>query len=371
MSKVRHVKELILLSVFLIASFGVGVVSFISSNRQAKNTTSTFASSNKLADVSLESYCKDGYYKIPGEPDKCSRAPGCGGSSYDSLNTKSKMPNPQSCTTNPNACGGAPPLCCYEMARTGDYTKCIGYWERLWCPQQLCDEAKQNGASDSQCDGNCQCSHAFGHYCGSNVQIMSASQRLGLASAPATSTPIPPTQIPTSTPIPTKVLSQNTPPTIAIATPTTIPTQVMEESHPSPPLQQPSPTTADTFVFDFQNNNESGNINDAPNTQAQQNNNLSNRPPSQNNEKQDQNTNSNSNSSIAFSPPQIEIKTPKEVLRETFNPTTVEKLNTTTAKPLAVAKTSFVTIKSYDQKLENTVENWVFKARISIMKFFQ
>src|SRR5689334_2157515 len=60
-------------------------------------------------EISLEPYCKDGYYSIPGEPAKCSRAPNCGGYDYDELNTKDKMPNPQSCTTNPDACGGKPP----------------------------------------------------------------------------------------------------------------------------------------------------------------------------------------------------------------------------------------------------------------------
>ena len=171
------------------------------------------AFAQNLADVPLDpQYCDEEYYSIPGEPARCSRAPEACGNGYDQVNTQSLMPDPQDCTSNPNACGGKPPLCCYEMARTGDFTKCVGYWERLWCPQVLCDQAKANGASDSQCGGSCQCSHAFTSYCGDNVQIIPMSQRIAGITAPA-NTPTPTT--------PAGATATPTTPAGATATPTT------------------------------------------------------------------------------------------------------------------------------------------------------
>ncbi len=144
-------------------------------------------------DISLEPYCKNGYYEIPGEP-ICSRAPYCGGYGYDELNVSSKTPPHQSCVGDqaPNGhtgCAGYVPLCCYEVARTGDFTKCIGYWERLWCAKSQCDTARTKGASDSQCGGNCQCGHAHKSYCGENAQPVALSVRLGNNTATPTSQP--------------------------------------------------------------------------------------------------------------------------------------------------------------------------------------
>lgn len=146
--------------------------------------------------TSLEPYCIDGYYKIPTESAVCSRAPNCGGYGYDELNTQDKMPNPQTCMGDGDSqrqekgCAGYVPLCCYEMARTGDYTKCIGYWERLWCTKSQCDVAASNGASGSQCGGNCgDCGHAFRTYCGENKTEIPLITRLGSGNSQVTPTP--------------------------------------------------------------------------------------------------------------------------------------------------------------------------------------
>jgi len=248
----RNRKNIKILISFILFSLAILLTSLAINSYQI--STKSRASGT---DISLEPYCKDGYYSIPGEPAKCSRAPNCGGYNYDDLNTESKMPNPQSCTTDPHACGGYPPLCCYEMARTGDYTKCIGYWERLWCPEQLCAEARQNGASDEQCGGSCQCSHAFEHYCGNDVQIVSLAQRLGVTGAAtptSTSTPIPdatatptvqagtPTNTPTTQPGTTNTPT-STPTNIPINTPTNTPTNTYT---PVPPTNTPTSTPTHT-----------------------------------------------------------------------------------------------------------------------------
>ena len=162
-------------------------------------------------EISLEPYCKNGYYEIPNEQ-ICSQAPGCGGYDYDSLNNSSKMPNAQQCMGDgasgraQKGCAGYVPLCCYEVARTGDFTKCIGYWERLWCTKSQCNTAKSRGASDSQCGGSCQCGHAFDTYCGAKDPVP-LSQRLqgGGGGSNPTPTSVAPTatpgQNPTSAPV--------------------------------------------------------------------------------------------------------------------------------------------------------------------------
>src|SRR3989344_5756899 len=105
------------------------------------STSFLFLAKPISAETSLEPYCKNGYYEIPGEQ-ICSRAPYCGGYGYDELNTDSKTPNQQSCMGDgpggreDKGCAGYVPACCYEVARTGQFTKCIGYWERLWCAPQ-------------------------------------------------------------------------------------------------------------------------------------------------------------------------------------------------------------------------------------------
>jgi hypothetical protein len=192
--------------------------------------------------ISLEPYCKDGYYQIPGEK-KCSRAPGCGGYSYDDLNKENLMPNPQDCVDksmvegnppNTNTPSGYFPLCCYEMERTGDFTKCIGYWERLWCAVSQCDNAVKNGASDSQC-GGCQCAHATKGYGHENVQPVPLEVRLHLTGNPTNTPTNPPS---TSTPTITVTSSPTT-----TTTPTPTVTGALPASSPTPSTTAPTPSS--------------------------------------------------------------------------------------------------------------------------------
>lgn len=131
------------------------------------------------------------YYRFPGELENCSRAPlsktpDTRGptADYDRLNTKKYMPNAQSCMGNGTegrkykSCAGLVPYCCYMMAATGDYTKCIGYWERLWCTEAQCNTAKDRGATDSQCDGECRCGATFKTDCGSSIPPVPLLKRL-------------------------------------------------------------------------------------------------------------------------------------------------------------------------------------------------
>jgi hypothetical protein len=165
-------------------------------------------------------YCggeSNDYYVIPGE-DICSRAPNACGNGYDELNTEEKMPNAQACMGDGEAgraekgCAGYVPACCYEMARTGDYTKCIGYWERLWCTSSQCATAESNGATDSQCGGDCLCSHASFDYCG-DISPVPLESRLGTGVTPTVTLTITPTSSisPTISPTGASVSPTNTP----------------------------------------------------------------------------------------------------------------------------------------------------------------
>lgn len=184
-----------------------------------------FISISRVFAQSLEQYCENGYYKIPNEP-VCSRAPKCGGVSFEQAE-KLPFPDPQACMGDGKACNGWIPLCCYEMARTGDFLKCTGYWERLWCTLLQCDIARQNGASDSQCpDGNCHCGHAFKHYCEDKQPPVPLEDRLAgkynYGEKIDLEKPTP-TFIPTHTPLPTN-------------TPVLIPTRI-----PLPTIKKPLP----------------------------------------------------------------------------------------------------------------------------------
>ncbi len=207
---------------------------------------------------SLEQYCKDGYYKLDNEP-VCSRAPNCGGRGYDDVYSL-PMPDPQKCMAeNEAGCRGWVPLCCYEVARTGDFTKCTGYWERLWCAPVQCATARSRGASDAQCGGDCRCGSAFNNYCGDTPPVplqdrLSAKYPYGSETSTAnlnpTATPTPPpalftpTPFPTFTPIPTRNITYPTPsPTVFEPTPTQIYKPSINE-----PYLSPSPT-AGRFSF--------------------------------------------------------------------------------------------------------------------------
>jgi hypothetical protein len=179
-----------------------------------------FFSFSVFALVDLEPYCRDGYYKIPNE-DICSRAPNCGGKGYDEV-ANLPAPNPQACmgtdaTRKQKGCAGYVPLCCYQMALKGNFTYCVGYWERLWCSPDLCEKARQNGASDKNCGGSCNCGHAFKSWCGPGKTSIPIEQRLGIQPTPTLTL----TPSSTPTPTPTNILFPTTFPT---ATPTNIPT---------------------------------------------------------------------------------------------------------------------------------------------------
>jgi hypothetical protein len=103
------------------------------------------------------------------------------------------------------------------MALKGNFTYCVGYWERLWCSPDLCEKARQNGASDKNCGGSCNCGHAFKSWCGTGKTSIPIEQRLGIQPTPTLTL----TPSSTPTPTPTNILFPTTFPT---ATPTNIPT---------------------------------------------------------------------------------------------------------------------------------------------------
>lgn len=124
------------------------------------------------AQTSLQNYCKDGYYQIQGEK-KCSRAPKCGGKTYDELNKAEFMPNNNDCLDEghgmiigdppaSSAFYGYVPLCCYEMVRLKDPEMCIGYWERLWCHPDQCSQIDNAHGCGG---GGCNCGHAMKTWC--------------------------------------------------------------------------------------------------------------------------------------------------------------------------------------------------------------
>lgn len=365
MSQQRHVREIILLILFLVASFGVGVISFISSNQQVTNTTSAQAATN------WDSLCRDGVYYVKNPNGSgeigCGRAPNCDDTSYGDTAGIAWDGKNGACWVGSGACGpackGFVPLCCYKMAESGNAEDCA-FPERKYCRQ---DQCKKQTA-----DANC--GSGINDYCvkrdkcladRDDVPIISLEDRVagrktpsGGNQTPPTNTPVPPTDPPTQQPQNTPTQQPNNPTVPAQATPTpqsnsgitpvTIPPTQTQAN------RQPTPT--DTFVFDFGDNDETGNFEDNPQVPPQQNNN---------------NTTNNSDGPLAFSLPQIELKSPKQVLRETVDRPAVEKLNQATEKPLSLAKDSFVTIRTYDKKLEDTVEGWLFKIRVSLTQFFK
>lgn len=222
--------------------------------------------------ISLEGYCQEGWYRIPGEKD-CSRAPGCGPPPYDNYDWVAQnvpMPNPNDCVDvsmvqgnppNTNVPAGYFPLCCYEMERTGDFTKCVGYWERLWCSVSQCENARLNGASDAQCGGSCQCAHATNGWGHGSVQPVSMEVRLGGQAPPqtptasatpfATATGVPPTS--TATPNPTNTTAPTASPTssptvtpTASPTPTRTPTATPTQTRTPTPTRTATPTSTAT-----------------------------------------------------------------------------------------------------------------------------
>jgi len=320
-------KKLIIVIFFGIVSFmAVGTSSFIQRQRNISNS--------EASSISLEQYCHDGFYVIPGE-DICSRAPNCGGFGYDELNNADKMPNPQKCMGDGasgregKGCAGYVPACCYEVARTGDFTKCIGYWERLWCTKSQCDEARSNGATDSQCGGSCQCSHAHATYCGEGALPIPIAQRLG-------------SNVPSNTQAPQ-------------ATPTTKPQDTIAPRPPTATLKpnQPTPTTGSKPTLTPISTNQPT----QPRPQETRYIEPSYIPPA---------TNIPIPTNTPYQFPTIEIKSPKELAREVINPENIQKLNKGTEKTLNAPKEGLEIVKQADQKLEHTANSWIERIRIFI-----
>ncbi|MDA1317186.1 MAG: hypothetical protein O3B87_04135 [bacterium] len=339
--KISSKLQLTVLIIFIL--FAAGLVVYTS--RTTSNTTTSTSTYAASSDISLVGYCSSGYYQIPTESKICSRAPGCGGYNYDTLNTDSWRFGMTGGSESHNACmgdgpdratggcAGYVPLCCYEMARTGDYTKCIGYWERLWCAKSQCNEAASKGASDSQCGGSCNCGNAFGSYCG-DKPVVPLAQRLGI-------------QQPTNSPQPTNTprpASTNTP----VPTNTSVPQAPTHTTAPNQPTNTPVPSNTP--------------VPNAPTSTP---------PPQQ----VPQATVPPADQPIGINPQ--EPAPSREPLNIDIIPElpskqeVVANLNSTTAKPLAVVNTSYEAVVSVDQQLELVAESWIFKLRVAILKLFQ
>lgn len=198
---------------------------------------------------SLEPYCAEGWYRIPGEK-QCSRSPKCGGPPYDSYAWVAQnvpMANYNDCLDegkgmllgdppDSSAFYGYVPLCCYEMARLQDPEMCVGNWERLWCHPQQCAQIN----NDTGCDGGpCLCGNAIRTWCNeSECNLLSPvplSTRLNLVADPPTNTPSPNTPTRTSTPSPSLTTTRSSP--TLTPPPSTTPSTTPSLTPTSPPLQ--------------------------------------------------------------------------------------------------------------------------------------
>lgn len=189
------------------------------------STSFLFIAKSTFAEISLEPYCKDGYYQIPYESfpreNKCSRAPECGGKSYDEVE---RLPYDYNYCLGDGKAGrsarvytGLVPLCCYEVARTGDSTKCV-WTERYYCHQSQCDKVQGDKRN---------CGYSLYTWLGmdglpaSTVPYIPIEQRFGSTAPQPTATPTnrpsgpTPTTPAGSTPTPTHQAGNPTPqPTI-------------------------------------------------------------------------------------------------------------------------------------------------------------
>lgn len=255
----------------------IPLVSDISSKQTTSESTPQKVSAPADGMMSLEPYCKnsdgeyDGYYHEPGDSMLCSRAPWCGplytkllngesagdpsdsnGYDYDTINTDAYKPNSGACADRGGAQGtyvnqGLYPLCCYEISRTGNAQKCIGYFERKYCHPTQCSQIIRN-------DADCA---AFGYTSAQCAIIKNMNQEIGRSdfacgdalvgwghdtSQIATPVPLsaryPGTQAGTATP------------TIAQASPTPIPTTTASQppTATQTPTATPSPSATSTPV---------------------------------------------------------------------------------------------------------------------------
>lgn len=362
MSTKRHVKEILLLSVFLIAS--ISVISTGVLIQQNQNTTNTEASSYCKCDDNDKCY-----------PDGCSRKPKTSDNKfdegrYDSVCGDSGLDPGYRMSDGliQHFCSEQQPSCCFDIYKYKDDRLCC-FQERWTCHPSLCKGASGNG----DCGKYWGLPSGWDAYgCvkkdsnGDKVPYWGLPPGLpGESNSTPTSTPKPPTSAPpTATKIPTPTKQTQTPQNTAV------PTQPQGNNNDGQsntsgltrfPVASPTSTaiqptrSGNSFALDFQD--DSNNPNSQDNSQ-------NNQP----NDTADQNQPASNSNQDNFEMPQIALKSPKQVLQEAITVERIEQVNKATEKPLSVAKTSFVTIKSYDQKLENTIESWLFKIRVTIQK---
>jgi len=218
----------------------------------SKSTATKVAANN----ISLEPYCTNGYYQIPGEK-KCSRAPNCGGYSYADLDKPELIPDYNECLgenkgvvigdpPNTGVFSGYAPLCCYEMERTGNPEKCINQWERLWCYPIQCTAINNS----TGCGGaSCMCGNAIKDWCATrtcNPVALDIRLRLSptLSLTPtATGNPLTPSETP---PISMTPMLSITPTNTPSITPTLTPTQTPTLTATQTPTKTPTSTPTKT-----------------------------------------------------------------------------------------------------------------------------
>ncbi|PJE63958.1 hypothetical protein COU89_00420 [Candidatus Roizmanbacteria bacterium CG10_big_fil_rev_8_21_14_0_10_45_7] len=150
------------------------------------------------AEVNLSNYCKDGWYNLPGFENNCSRAPQCGGVSYEETENMSYDWN--RCLGDGKdgrggkACAGIIPACCYALEKTGNALMC-NWPERGYCHPTQCEKIQGNRQN---CGSPIKtwCLSIDGH---DSIPYISLEQRMGLPPTQPTSTTAP-TQSPVATP---------------------------------------------------------------------------------------------------------------------------------------------------------------------------
>lgn len=352
--RTREYKRLIILLIFGLTAAAILALTYYITN--VRQTTAAQAADN------FDQYCNNGVYYIPkdGKQISCGRAPNCGGTDFDSADALPFRDNAECwvedyyggnrCLAH---CAGNIPLCCYRLEQTGDPMACP--WpERGFCLSSQCN--KIDLTKDVICGGgkpsDCNCGDPIGTYCAGEcgvakeqIPYIPLSQRLNGTSTLPTDTPIPPTA--TSTPPP-----QNTPTPSHTPIPTQPGGQAGQPTSPPNATWTPVPTWTQTPAQPGDNNTGFiGQGNQASTSQP---------------------TAAPTQGSIFTAPafPKIEVKSPKELAQEVVNLETVQVLNETTDVPLEAPKKALTTIKAYDQKLEDTVESWIFRLRIWVSKTF-
>jgi hypothetical protein len=362
----KHVREILLLTVFLIIAFTIGISSnFL--NKSQTRTTSAFA-------AEADNYCRNGVYyvKNPDNPNgelSCGRGV-CDGVSYEGTASIDAKGNGK-CWWGDSDCGpackGYVPLCCYKMAETGDAKDCP-FPERKYCRHDQCNRQTKNE------DANC--GSGISTYCADipncledrdDVPVLSLEDRLAGRKTPS-NVGTSPTDIPqnTATPKPANATATPVPNQQATATPRVNPTQGGSNNSQSGitifPINSPIPTpthkqlTSDNSLSQptgsqtTDNDSPAGTNDDNPDSVAL---------PGLNTPE------------LNFELPQLTFKAPNQILKESVTGESIENLNRATEPPLMAAENTLVTIKSYDQQLENTVEGWIDYIRIRITKLFQ